>query len=334
MNKKQLLTLISALLVLSILFWLKSSSQKVSHASTFKAGEKIFLSFKEADLASLSFEDSLGKSELKPVGESWVLSNIESFPVDPYIIDEFVQRMALLKVAQVVAGGEKSLSSFDLDLKAEKKPLSVKIVKKDGKKSRFLIGKAFMVAGQVKGRYLYFPEENSVVVVGQHLGNVSGSPSLWLKKVLPHNKEVAAVSLFQKQDVLWQISRVNLAKPFQITYPIEKKGLAVEEVHKYMETAFAMRYLNITPSYEAFDYMSNLLGIKLVFTTWDNTLYRLEMLGLSKDKKNIRCRITVSQAGQTSKDLGFESAEYQNIIEEWHFLIRGELFQQLISFAK
>ena len=95
-----------------------------------------------------------------------------------------------------------------------------------------------------------------------------------------------------------------------------------------------MRYLSITPSYEQFDYQANLLGTKLVFTTWDNTLYRLEMLGLSKDKKNVRCRITVSQAGNTKDDLGFESEEYQNIIEEWHFLIRGELFQNLVSLAK
>lgn len=334
MNKKQLLILISALVVFTLLFVLKKGGQSADRKSVLKVGEKIFTSFKEDNLTSLKFEDRLGTSELKPEGESWVLSNVQDFPVDPYIIDEFVQRMKLLKIAQVIPGGENSLVSFDLDPKTGKKPLEVEIKKKDGSTQQFYVGKKFMTAGQVKGRYLYFPKENTVAIVAQNLGNVSGSPSLWLKKVLPHNKEVAAVSLFRKQDVLWQISRPNLAKPFQVTYPIAKKSLAQEQVKLYMEMAFAMRYLNITPSYEQFDYQSSLLGVKLVFTTWDNTLYRLEMLGLSKDKKNIRCRISVSQAGNTKDDLGFESEEYQNIIEEWHFLIRGELFEQLISLAK
>jgi len=224
MNRKQLITLLLAGIVIGGLGWHFANKQKDSYrTSDVQAGQKLLRTFPINDVAQITIKDSKSELNLVKQDDAWKVKERYEYPANFSELSELVRKFADIKTVQSVAVGASQLGRLELAApgsagtnsgtllqfkdKAGKPIQSVTLGKKYGKKSQ---ASQFGGGGDYPaGRYV-MTESNppKVWLVSDPLSNVEPKPESWLNKDFFKIDRIRSVSVTSTNATnSWKLAR-------------------------------------------------------------------------------------------------------------------------------
>ncbi|WCJ58528.1 DUF4340 domain-containing protein [Fontisphaera persica] len=224
MNRKQLVFLVVAGLILGIAGWaLYRSNQNQWKAST-RTREAYLPNFPVNDVAEIRIRAGTNELVLAKAEGRWVVRQRANFPASFSEISDFLRKLADLKPGDPIEVGQSQLGRFELldPEKGTNAATRVEFKNKDGKVlATVLLGKKYMrkspAAGPMgggewpEGRYLMIAGDlGSVCLVKEVFSNVEPKPESWLDREFFKIEKVKAISFVSTNATnSWKIMRDN-----------------------------------------------------------------------------------------------------------------------------
>lgn len=327
MKPKQLYKVLLISLGLLILFFLTRKDEKINRGA-FNSGDVVFKDFKE--IKSFKLEQGPFKTELHQVDGDWVVKNRHDFIADQKQINDVLEDLKNMKVAQTVDTRSQDMKFYALDKDSKhmsERPVELSLIYSDSSEKTLYIGKPHNQGGKTAGRYYLDPSSNGVFISTQILRNTQADPRVWLRKFLPDYQGVLSVSYFSRERLIWQAGRSQLNKPFKFKYPSQLTKMTDQQTHGFMSQIFQSRYLDVEVARPITKV--DFEGERLEFVDHVGRRYTLELV--SHIDKFIKCRMRLN----TESDLS-GSKDYDDIkqtLTEWHFMLSERLlpFMQMKS---
>ena len=194
----------------------------------------------------------------------------------------------------------------------------------------FKFGKFHQFSKQGQGRYIYIKDKESVVLLAGRFDFITGHQSVWLKKYLPYQEQVAGVTLLYDGSVLWRSQRSSTKSHFMMLEPKNSK-MNKMQIQRLLESALYLRYMDITPAVNDFEPDKEYKKVNLVYQTFAGRVYQLNFL--KQDKNFVRCTLKIIDAKVKTefiKEYGSVDALREEI-SEWHFLVPLASYQNLFK---
>lgn len=325
MRKKQLITALILMAVLGVISWM---TRDKSTGSDVKVGDLVFNGIDVSKISRVHIvTPNQSETEIYSKNKKWVLKERYDMDADPSVVRNLMTVLGKAKAIQVVPFKEEDLNLFLLDKNA-----TVMKVYQEGSDQplTFKFGKFHQFSQQGQGRYVYIKEKDSVVLLSGRYDFVTGHQSVWLKKYLPYQEQVASVSLFYDGTILWKSQRQSSKSNFMMVQPKNSK-LNKMQIKNLIESALYMRYMDITPAVNDFEPDKEYQKVNLVFQTFAGRAYELNFL--KKDKNFVRCTLKLIDAKVKTdfiKEYGSVEALREEI-SEWHFLVPFLSYQNLFK---
>jgi hypothetical protein len=225
MNRKQLVTLIAALLIVGgIGLMVSKKRQQTLQESSASAGQKLFEQFPLNDVAQLVFTNSEGGLALAKVNDQWIVKERADFPANFTQLSDFVRKVAELKVGQPVKVGESQLGRLGLAAtgRGTNSATIAEFKDKDGKLLATLaLGKThtkggndnspFGGGGWPAGRYVMLPgKPQTAALVSESFSEINTKPDSWLNKDFFKVEKLRSISVTHPEPTnSWSLSRTN-----------------------------------------------------------------------------------------------------------------------------
>ena len=225
MNRKQLIILIVAGLVIGVVAWrITESRAKNQQSSNQKLGQKVVPNFPINDVARIAIKQGNDQLTVAQKNDRWVVQERGDYPANFSTVSEVVRKVGDLKVAQTVRVGANQLGRLEL-LPPEKGTNSGTLVEfkdKNGKTiTPLLLGKKHMREGRndspfggggggwPDGRYVMVGNDpKSIAVVSEPFSNVEPKPADWLDKdffKIEKQKSIAVTSQIASNS--WKLAK-------------------------------------------------------------------------------------------------------------------------------
>ena len=224
MNRKQLITLLLAGIVIGGLGWHFANRQQESYrTSDVQAGQKLLPAFPINDVAQITIKDAKSELNLVKQDDSWKVRERYNYPANFSEISELVRKFADLKSVQSVTVGASQLGRLELVTpssggtnsgtllqfkdKADKPIQSVTLGKKYTKESQ---ASQFGGGGDFPaGRYVMTQATPPAVwLVSDPLSNVEPKPESWLNKDFFKIDRIRSVSVTHTNATnSWKLTR-------------------------------------------------------------------------------------------------------------------------------
>lgn len=232
MNRKQLLILVVAGLILGVAGWaLYRSNQNQWKAST-RTRDVYLPNFPVNDVAEIRIRGGANELVLAKTEGRWVVRQRANFPASFSEISDFLRKLAELKPGDPVEIGQSQLGRLELldPEKGTNAATRVEFKNKDGKVlAAVLLGKKYMrknpSAGPMgggewpEGRYLMVAGDlGSVCLVKEVFSNVEPKPESWLDREFFKVEKVKSVSFVSTNAAhSWKISRETEAGEWKMS---------------------------------------------------------------------------------------------------------------------
>ncbi|MBN2449860.1 MAG: DUF4340 domain-containing protein, partial [Lentisphaeria bacterium] len=226
MKRKQLLSLVLAALVLTVLVVLVRRSRTSTWQSPGgEGGSKVLPDFPVNDVAAVEITGNDGTVRLHRREGTWAVVQRYDYPANYQTLKEFMVDLVDLKAAQRVKAGPSQYGRLELKDPGEGEGGGTKVVFQDqnGKALETLVlgkehkkssgesepGPMGMMGGGgwPDGRYLLVPSREEVVLVTKTFSSVEDDPSRWVDKEFFKITDPRDVSLAEGDAVLWRASR-------------------------------------------------------------------------------------------------------------------------------
>jgi hypothetical protein len=319
MKLKQLYKVLFISFGLLILFFLTRKDEEINRGN-FKSGDVVFKGFKE--ILSLDLEQGSFKTELHQVDGDWVVKNRFDFIADQKQINDVLEDLKTMKVAQTIDSRSQDMKFYALDKDSKsmnERPVELTLTYKDGVKKSLYIGKAHKQGGKTAGRYYLEPSSNSVFISTQILRNAQADPRVWLRKFLPDYQGVLSASYFSRERMIWQTGRSQLNKPFKFKYPTQLAKMSDQQTHGFMSQIFQARYLDVEVARPIAKV--DFEGERLEFVDHVGRRYTLELV--SHVDKFIKCRMRLNTEADLSGSKDYD--DIKQTLTEWHFMLSDRL---------
>jgi len=323
MKLKHLYRVLLISLVLLVLFFLSRIDEEVNRGA-FRSGDVVFKDFKEID--TISLEQGPFKTDLHKVDGDWVVKNRFDFIADQKQINDVIEDLKGMKVAQTVDTRSQDMKFYALDKKSERmneRPVELSLNYKDGSAKSLFLGKSHNQGGKAAGRYYLDPDSNGVFISTQILRNTQADPRVWLRKFLPDYKSVLSASYFSRERLIWQAGRSQINKPFKFKYPTQLAKMSDQQTHGFMSQIFQSRYLDVEVArpISKVDFE----GERLEFVDHVGRRYTLELV--ANVDKFIKCRMRLNTEADLSGSKDYD--DVKQTLTEWHFMLSSRLLPYL-----
>lgn len=232
MNRKQLIILVVAGLILGVAGWVLHNSQQNQWKASTRNRETYLPNFPVNDITEIRIRAGTNEMVLSKAEDRWVVRQRANYPASFSEISEFLRKLADLKPGDPIEVNQNQLGRFEL-LDPEKGTNSATRVEfkgKDGKVlATLLLGKKYMrknpSAGPMgggdwpEGRYLMIAGDlGSVCLVKEVFSNIEPKPESWLDREFFKVEKVRAISFISTNATnSWRISRENEAGEWKMS---------------------------------------------------------------------------------------------------------------------
>ena len=325
MRKKQLIAASVVLIVLVVLSLLSRDKKTTSNVSP---GDIVFEGVKESELDRIVLNSTAAGAETEIINKDnrWLIKNRFNMDCDPSVMRKLFAAVKESKAIHVINHTKEDLKLF---LLSEENTVKLDFYKKGSEKPvSFRLGKSHSFKQEHTGRYVYIPEKEALVLVDLPLAFVAGQPSVWLKKFLPYHEQVAGVTFYAGNNLLWKTERNGPAVGFSMPLP-KSNNMTPQKINQLMFYAMQLRFMDIVPATNDFTVSKELQGMALYYSTFAGRTYKLSFL--NREQNKLRCSIRLISnkvKTQFKKDYGSDEALKDELLE-WHFTVPYKFYEEL-----
>jgi hypothetical protein len=239
MNKKQLLLIFGAALVLVGSVFVARSSRKAEWQAQAGTGT-LLPSFPVNDVVGLEIVGKAGTVKLVHQDDGWHVAERFAYPASYSTLKEFMVKVSEMKAAQSIKVGASQYGRLSLEEPGKGDTSGTKVVfyGKDNKVLQTLVfGKEHtkknedsapnpmmgMMGGGGSwpdGRYLLLPDSNRVVLVNDSFSAVDPDPTRWLEKEFFKISDLKDARLLVDGQEAWSVSRDNKTAELALAGPV------------------------------------------------------------------------------------------------------------------
>ncbi len=256
MKPKQLLiTLIVAVLVLGLVFFLLDKDSKKLSAGGDNIGSPILKDLPVNNIDSISVKK--GESALFSLsrsGDNWKVVSSYDYPADFAKIRNFISVLSELTVSQNVIADQSDLDRLGLGKSGDGIGTFIELSGKGGKIASLLVGKQHLRKGTTQqdidsewpdGRYVFVTGKNQAAVVGSPMAELDTPSSEWLDRDFISAKDMRVASLFQVEKGKWTLSRSDANGELAPSKIPEGKELDKNKMNMIANSLYTIRFADV-----------------------------------------------------------------------------------------
>ena len=305
MNKKQLLILVGAVLVLMGITAVLVKKKDKSWQSLSAKGEKLLpASFDVNQIAAIEIKNSDKSLSLRKRDGAWKVENTFGYPADFAKISALLLKLHDLKIAQEIRAGKSQLGRLGLlnpDKKAkDKKSCATLLTMKNNKKktlASIMVGKkhshksddsnSYFNGPMQDGRYVMLAKTDKPLLVSDTLNDINPVAVDWLdKSFLKINKIKSIKRVGKDEKIIWELTREKASNTLKLSGVGKNKE---EDTSKSSAIKSAFTYMYFKDVYSASeklpeDKLKKSATVKV--DTFDGFSYLIQ-IGMNNDGKTL-----------------------------------------------